>query len=189
MKATKTTTAVETAKTISIAELANLLTTIGGGQMVNVTTLTNVDMNKTGNPLANCVVRKLQTREYQFGSNYERAVGNHEEKETGERTFEAEGLRYGQWLVVNRIITHNGTNYARFYLVKNALPTILYLVNGAIANKTQLEIIHQFERKKSASKKQSAVGIPEEEQVKPINVKFENIISLKTGGITYTIAE
>ncbi len=189
MKATKNTpVSAVSAKTINTAELKAVLADLKGCVMLNLTTLTDAKLNKRGNPLANCIVRKLQTKVCQFGYSYENAVNNRLEKQGDERTFVAESLPYGTWEIPNKFIAHNGTTYVRFYLLKGAEPTTIYMVNGAIANKAQMEIIRQFEPKHAPSNTQSAEGL-NVNQVKPFNVRIDNIVSLSVNGTTYSIAE
>ena len=128
-------------------------------------------------------VTKITTaKNVQIGYNYENAVNNHLAEQGSERNFVAQKLPYGKWYIENKVIEHNGNYQLRYYIVANTKCESEYFVNGIAATPTQLADIKRLLRSKAPSGTQSAVGL-DERQVKPQNVKFENILSIKINGV------
>jgi len=130
------------------------------------------------------IVSKIVRTNCQLNYSYEKAVNNRLEKQGDERVFVAQSLPWGEWLVPNKIITHNGTLYLRYYDVANAETKSLWFVNGRPATAEEFAKILEYLREKKAkseNKTQTAVGLVEN-QVKPKVVKFENIMRLVVNG-------
>ena len=72
---------------IKIMKLFDFLLSLNGATIVELTTLSNVEMNKRNNPLYEHNVTKRMSRNVQFGYNYENAVNNRLAKIGEERTF------------------------------------------------------------------------------------------------------
>lgn len=133
----------------------------------------------------NGVVTKLVKAQIQFNYSYENAVNNRLEKQGNEGSFEADKLPWGEWLIPNKIITHKGSLYVRYYDYVGADKNTTWFVNGKVANNEELEKIFTYLRSKdNTSKKQAEFGLVDN-QVKPKVVKAENIISMRVGGATY----
>lgn len=176
---------------ISKNGLYDLLASIKGATIVSLVTLSDVRMRKTNNPLIGHSVQKQTYRVCQFGYSYENAVNNRLEKQGDERTFVAESLAWGEWAVPNKIISHKGEFYGRFYSMKGQSEhtTVIYFVDGVVANKEQMAIIKEFEQvSKSGSGRQSAEGL-EENQVKPFNAGFKTILTIKVNGEEYQVEQ
>ena len=141
-------------------------------------------MRKTGNPLADAKVEKLVSKTCQFGYSYENAVNNRLDKVGVTEDFKADSLAWGEWLIPNKVITHKGKFYGRFYTMQNAECTTIYFVNGRVANPSELAIIEQFAYESGESKKQAESGLIEN-QVKPMNYEFSKILSIRVNGQTY----
>lgn len=121
----------------------------------------------------------------QFGYSYENAVNNRIERELGaERTFEAEPLAWGEWVVPNKIITHKNELYGRFYTMPNASVEVVYMVGNRTATAEEVAVIKSLEPKSSYSNRQAEVGLTDH-QVQPRCYKSSNILSLTTNGWTY----
>ena len=130
-------------QTINSNSILAVLNTIKHGTFVGVHSLTEPKMRKTNNPFNGHLVQKMTIQTLQFGYSYENAVNNRIEG-SGE-TFVAEPLKWGEWLIPNKVITHKGKLYARFYKVDNSTePNVTYLIDGVIATDEQEEIIKSF---------------------------------------------
>ena len=122
-----------------------------------------------------------------LGWGYENSVNNRLQAQGDERTFVAEKLPYGEWVkgMENKVIMHKGEFYMRAYKMNNAKYVVEYFVNGIPATAAQVSLI---KAKEAAAKKPSNTQASEglvENQVRPFNVKFENILELKVSGETY----
>lgn len=162
---------------LSFSELVNELQSTKGCQFINLVSMTTPKMNKTNNPYYGRI-QKVSTAQMQFGYDYERAVNNRLIKEGKEPNFTTEKLPYGKWLFKNKVIEHKGTFYIRTYSVKNSFPKVQYLLDGVEVSKDMLDDIKRYIKEDtSSSSKQDYFGL-EDNQVKPKNYKFDNIISL-----------
>ena len=178
-----------------IMKLFDFLLSLNGATIVELTTLSNVEMNKRNNPLYEHNVTKRMSRNVQFGYNYENAVNNRLAKIGEERTFTTSHLPWGEWAVlengkraVNKIIAHKGNFYGRFYVLNSGTTTpTTYYVDGKPATASALATIKQFERKqvRKDNERQNAEGLTEN-QVKPFTVKFGDILAIKVNGIEHT---
>ena len=124
-------------------------------------------------------ITKVTNMVCQFGYSYENAVKNRINKAGGDpENFQAETLPWGNWIVPNKFIEHNGAIYARFYTMKNGKSESTYYINGETASAAETEIIKQFLPKRSTSVKQSAAGLTDN-QVTPFNINIDNILQIK----------
>lgn len=171
-------------KNILSSSLLDVLSTINNGSFVSVHSLTEPKMKKTGNPLNGHKVQKMTIQTLQWGYCYQNAVNNR----ISEGEFVAEPLAWGEWLIPNKVISHKGKLYARFYKVDNesAKPNTLWLVDGAIATEEEESIIKAFLVESSYSARQAEVGLTEH-QVKPRNFGFDSIIGLAVNGEMYNV--
>ena len=167
------------------SSLLALLSNLNGASFVNLTTITEPKMKKTGNPFADCKVQKMTTQVMQFGYSYENAVNNRTDKDI---EFVAEPLKWGEWLIPNKVITHKGNLYARFYKVGNEKAKTIFLIDGFIASAEQTEIIKSFLPAPSESNRQAEVSLTDN-QVKPRDFAFKSIVGLKVNGETYKVVE
>jgi len=126
-------------------------------------------------------VTKVVKANIQLNYDYESAVNRRLEKQGDNGNFTAQSLPYGQWLIPNKVITHNGKLYLRAYQVSGARVETTYFINGAVATNEQRTLLNEhFAQKNNNSNTQESVGLVEN-QVKPFNVAFENIIALRCG--------
>ena len=167
-------------------ELAQMLINLNGATICNLTYITDAKLLKRGNPLKDCKVDKIESLVCQFGYNYQNSVNNRLEKQGDEREFVADSLPWGKWIVVNKIIEHNGELYARFYVMQGGKREVLYLVNNEIATSAQVEVIKQFTPARKESNRQAESGLTEN-QCKPFTINLKNVISLKVNGEEYRL--
>ena len=178
MNATNNTTAVNTMNAVVNA----VVSTIKVGTLVRLTTLTTPKMNKRGNPYFDRV-QKLCVQTAQWGYSYENAVNNRLDKIGENADFVADKLSWGEWVIPNKVITHKGELYLRFYTTENANMQVLYLLDGRVATAEETKAILTFIPQRAESKRQSESGLTEH-QVQPMSIKVENIVRVVGGGKT-----
>lgn len=169
------------------SEIFEILAGIKGHRMVHITTLTDVRMNKTGNPFYGRV-QKMTSVGVSFNRSYENSVNNKIEKNGGERTFKSEPLPYGEWIkgLENKMYEHKGVVYVRFYTKPNEVAKVTYYLDGVAIEKGSMmekEIMAWIPTKSHTSKKQEDAGLSKEEQVYPYGVKLENILRVAFKGV------
>lgn len=166
------------------ANILSVLSSIANGTFVGMTSLTEPKMRKTNNPFNGHKVQKYTIQTLQWGYSYENAVNNRTDCDT---EFVAEPLKWGEWLIPNKVITHKGKLYARLYKVDNGVaPQVTYLIDGVIATEEQERIIKSFLIAPSESRRQAEVGLTEH-QVKPRDFAFDSIVAIRTQGEEYEI--
>ena len=155
---------------------------VRSGEICTLETLSIVKMNKRNNSFYNRVVKYVECQ-MQWGYNYQNATNNHLEKKGLEREFVADSLPFGEWVVPNKVITHKGESYLRFYTLNNNYNTkVVYFIDGREATKEEIEEMKPFLPKVAESQKQSEMGLDMREQVKPRTYKVGSIISIKVDG-------
>lgn len=174
----------------TMVEIFNALASVKGHQFVGVVTETSVRMNKTGNPYFGRVT-KVTTSRVSFNYSYENACNNRAEKEGYDRNFVTESLPWGQWIdgQTNRLISHKGGVFVRFYKIPTELPKVTYYLDGVEVtdNSVLNEIFSYIPQRSDYSKKQAEAGIVDiEKQCKPYAVALENILRITIGGVTYS---
>lgn len=145
-----------------------------------ITTLTQVQMVKRGNPYKDTPILKYAIRNCKFGGNYENAVNNHIERVGGARDFKADSLPWGKWKVFGRTIDNHGTIHGRFQTLPNAVIKSVYIIDGRVATESEVEIIKRFEKKHNSTKQDNA-GLHGKEQVSVYSPKLENILKVVWG--------
>lgn len=158
---------------------------VKGCQFIGLTYQSAVKLNKAQTALIGGSVTKIVSGAFQFNYSYENAVNNRLERQGGEREFVAESLKWGAWVdgMANKVITHKGLFYLRFYGVANQLLHVIYYVDGGEASEEQIALIKEFTAPKQTAT-QTAVGLTEN-QVVARSVCFDNIIKIAIGGETF----
>ena len=167
-------------------ELISVLANLKGGTMVYLTSLTEINVPSY---IGLGKVQKFCRQSMQVGCSYENSVNNRLERKGLSRSFHFSNLRWGRWLIVNRVITHNGKFYGRFYKTANSNPQISYLVNGRNATAREIAIIKCYDSQYSFSRKQSQYGLSATEQTNVRNYELSHIISLSAEGETYKVVK
>lgn len=165
--------------------LYNIISNIKGCQIATIEQQTIVKIPKKYGIKGQ--VEKYFNGQVQLNYNYENAVNNRLGKQGDERSFNAEPLKWGEWEIANKVITHKGERYLRYYSFNGTNKSIVqYYVDGRKATEEETAIIKEYvATSKKPSATQSAEGLIEN-QVKPRVVKFSNILSLNVNGNTYT---
>jgi hypothetical protein len=133
-------------------------------------------------------VTKIVETNVQLNYNYLSVVRKRIERKGGDpNAFTEEKLPWGTWEIVNKVITHKGERYLRYYAINDGNPaSVTYFVDGVPASPKQVADIKAYlASKDKSSDKQSACGLEDGEQVMPRSVKFSNVLSLNTDGETY----
>ena len=130
-------------------------------------------------------VTKRVSGSVQLFYSYENAVNNRLEAAGEERTFEAQSLPWGEWLIPNKLIAHNGEIYLRYYTYAGGHLDTEYFVAGRPATDDEVALIKAWKESKSkTSHTQEAAGL-EENQVRPCALNVKNIITLQAGKCQY----
>ena len=164
--------------------LYDLLKEVKGCQFAHVVLKTKVGVPKK---LGLGVVEKVFDGNVQLNYSYENAVNNRLEKKGLQSDFDALSLPWGEWEIPNKIVSHHGKQYMRYYLVRcsddNKKPKVRFLVNGRDATDSEIDTIKPYVNK-SYSKRQASKGLTEN-QVSARVVEFCNILEVNVGGKKY----
>ena len=143
-------------------------------QFASVEFISEVKMNKKGNPYYGRVQRVTKAS-LLFYSGYHKTCLARQKEQTGEQTFTKGSLPWGSWVVFNKIITHNRSEYLRFYRYGKA-EKFAYLVDGEFATEEQTKEIALWDKAQPFfSAKQARFGILKK-QVEPVSIKVENLV-------------
>jgi hypothetical protein len=161
--------------------LMQILNESNGSKIATVTYLSSISGTK--NLVGGNATKRVHTQ-VMLGWSYENSVNNRLQAQGDARTFIAEQLPYGAWVagMENKVILHKGELYMRAYKMKGAKYVAEYFVNGIPATAAQVALLKAKEAAaKKPSNTQAAEGLVVN-QVKPFNIKFENILELKVSG-------
>ena len=164
--------------------LFNLVAESKGAKIATVEYITSIDNVKK---LVGGNAHKVVRTQIGLGWGYENSVNSRLEAQGDDRTFVSQGLPKGMsWIVLNKILQHtNGTRYVRCYKMKGVPYEAEYFVNGAPATAAQVALLKAKENSRhQPSATQAAEGLVTN-QVKPFNIKFENVLVMKVGGEIY----
>ena len=131
-----------------------------------------------------------RTQHVAYNWNYENAVNNQRKREGITEKFVSQGLPWGEWVEggENKIITHKGEYYLRYYDGKKANKnngtgeSIYHYEDGTELTEQELELMKQFKSK--AKPKSKTQGV--EEEVQPRAIKINGLNRVTIGGNTYT---
>ena len=158
-----------------------------GATQISVVTRKSADLKKRNNPLYGCV-EKIVSATYDFGGDYENRVNEALDASGINAEFKSGKLLWGVWKVVGRVIEHNGKLYVRGYRTDDV--KVEYIVNGVSATPEEIATIKEFSKGgSSVVGTQSAMGLNESEQVKPVAIDFDTIVTIEIDGTSYSIAE
>ena len=161
--------------------LFSLISSIRGNQFANIMYIADggIPQYVLGKGVR---VSKLVRTDAQIGYSYENAVNNRLEKQGDERTFEAESLPWGEWEIPNKVISHKGERYLRYYVPANADIKSVWFVDGKVASADEFaKIMAYLTAKKKGSNRQAEAGLVNN-QVVAKAIKFSNILRLAVNG-------
>lgn len=147
------------------------------GQLVTCTT--PILTGGKSNPLQGRVT-KVTTQNVQIGTDYEAAVNRQAGREanSNQGAFKSQGLPEGQtWVIPKKVIQKKSGLQMRYTIQNHKKPKVEYFLDGKPIDKSEIE--HCLPKRYSSAK-QKEFG--NEAEIKPRDVKFENIISLKIRG-------
>ena len=148
-------------------ELIQILKLINKSTFINLVTVTEVRMNKTGNPYHNQIV-KLTRCNYLIGNDYEKRVNTNDLKEGGEGYFETKessvGVHVSKCVLFNEGLNRFYLEYEKFDEVK---PNVEYEFQG---NSILKVLFENYMVKKSSTTRQ-----PQERVVKFQAFKMSSI--------------
>jgi hypothetical protein len=167
-------------KNININELANLLMGLPKNTPCELTTLTEVKMKKTNNPLFDRVTKQAVANVL-VNFCYEDEVNRELAKEGKEFNFESAERKWGANLGDTGLVTHNGGLYlpARFLNVKESK----YFVDGD-TEIPKVEVEPFLPAKKEGSGRQGTV-----EEVVVRSYKIASVKQLVIKGETYVVTQ
>lgn len=175
---------------ISVSELVKLVDNVKCCQFCSISYVTpasSLDKKFIGgktNPFNGHVSAITSMSGIQINASYEKAVNN---RIKGEKDFKAESLPWGEWFIPNKVITHKGKMYLRFYVTKSAKTEKAYYYDGERVDEEMAKDIASNIRESKPSARQAEVGISEEDMVKPFTVAAENISAITLNGTTYIV--
>ena len=162
---------------VTESELVSLMMTVNGSTFINLVTETDVRMNKTGNPYFGRV-KKMSSRNYLIGNDYEKRVVTNGEKE-GVDGFEVGELKGKHH--VSKCVLQSDKDESVFYLMVELFdeipPIVEYSCEGDPIEKQLFEdyMVKVYENKSQ----------PQERKVKVITPKFSSIKRLSMNGVVY----
>ena len=176
---------------VSVNQLVEIMKTIMFNTYVGILSVTEPDMNKTGNPFwdkpnKRFTVKKVSHCSYR-SSNYKVRVEKNMEREGIEGDFEPQKPSGRTRLEGTdcMYVSDKDPNQLYFGVERfdKSKPTVVYTdLNGNKLNETDLKILKSFINKPSENTSQ-----PQEKKVSVICFKVQNIKEFTTNGITYQV--
>lgn len=147
-----------------------------------IITKTTPKMNKTANPYFGRVEKVSIYKNAMLGCSYTNIVNNRLESEGKERNFTAQAPKGKKFY--NSFFYQSEKDENTFYLKiafykERSQITSNFLIDGNIATPNQIQEIKNFLPKNSSSAAHQ--GLSEENEVKMITVKFENVCTILQG--------
>lgn len=174
-------------KTITYSQLLAKLATINGLAIIGLHALTDTKARKTGNPFGQ-VFKQVSTVGF-VGANYEDAVNREAIRQDGYAEFQAEKLPWGQWLIRNKVIEHNGKLYLRTQTTPGnrrkqpAKVTAYRTANGQFVSREDIKPFLPVARE--SNKQQKETGIDQTVWVR--TYAFDSIQRIRIAGQTYSL--
>ena len=168
--------------------MKNLYDLVSGTKGAKIATVEYVTTIEGVKKLIGGTAHKIVRTQIGLGWGYENCVNGRLEAQGDDRTFVSQGLPKGmRWVVLNKILEHdNGTRYVRCYKMQGVHYEAEYFVNGTRATAAQVALLKAKESARhQPSATQAAEGLVTN-QVKPFNIKFENVLVMSVSGETYT---
>ena len=171
-------------KSISHKQLYNLIANTKGAAIVGIVALTDAKARKTNNPFGT-IFKQIRTVAF-VGADYENSVNREMSRQDTDGVFKTETLPWGQWEILNKIISHNGEFYLRTQSTPGqrriqAAKVLSY--RDELGKFVSYEQIKQFLPEARESTKQQAAGLNKTIWVR--TYKFSSIQRIRINGETY----
>lgn len=164
----------------NVNEFVESVRNINGFAAMTIVKTTNIV--KKSCPIKGNITERVEYSHIAIGTSYENAVNNRNEMVNGNRDFVSESLTWGEWYIPNKVISHKGNFYLRYYIAKNTQPTRTLFIDGREATESEVEIIDAYRTGgNNNSNRQAELGIATADQVKPRVVNIANIVRFKFG--------
>lgn len=164
------------------SQFASLLAAKKGAMILSIVSDTKPDFYKRGCPFSE--IRKVEYKRVVSGAKYQDAVIRQ-----GGEGFKAGPLPYGNFAseeLTNKVIKTDSGKYQLRTQSRNPRKPIktTWVADGEVVD---YQVIKQYLKPPSESKKQAEVGVTGKKQVKPRNFDFPNILKVTYGKMEYTL--
>jgi len=164
-------------KAVTKSALLETLESVNSCQAVSINTLTDVKMNKIGNPFYGRVT-KASTVNGLIGFSYGNAVNNQLGREDKELDFKPHERKWGVRDGV--LIRHKGKNYVE--LKVQSVSSTVYFLDG---EEIELAELGDWVKKRKAPKSQEGI----EKKIILADYNLDGIVSMRLMGEAYEIVE
>lgn len=166
-------------KTITHKQFVEMLSARRGANILGILTETEPKANKTGNPYKQ--IKKIVHQTVVTGARYKEAI-----LKQGAESFELDPLPYGEYVIDNKVIKHNGEMQLRTVFRNSPKPVkVQFIADGKEVTR---EVVDKYLSKSKPSAKQERVGVTGKRQVKVRNYKLSNIKEVRMNGEKYILA-
>jgi hypothetical protein len=166
-------------QTITHKQFVEMLSARRGATILGLLTETEPKAKKTGNPYKE--IKKIVHQTVVTGAKYKEAI-----LKQGAESFDSDPLPYGEYVVDNKVIKHNGEMQLRTVFRNAPKPVKVQFV--ADGEEVAKETISKYLINSSPSAKQERVGVKGKKQVKVRNFKLSNIKEVRMNGEKYILA-
>ena len=173
---------------ITHAQFIATVAALRGAVIIGLRATVDTRARKTGNPFG-AIAKRVRAVGF-VGANYGNAVVREGARQgAGDAaTFTPEPLPWGEWLVANKVIVHNGEHYLRTESTpgqRNRQPARVLGYIGEQGQPLSHAQVAPFLPAKRESAKQQAHGLTETVHVR--TYKLSNIETVRFGGKTYRL--
>lgn len=142
------------------------------------------------NPFKDNKVQKITImRNVALGYDYQRNVNLRLERKGIDKTIETKkpsGKSWFDYPYILQSVSNNEKHYLRCTMRPSMKSVSVYLIDGQLCkDEKQLNELKKWTEKKSSSKKQAALGLSEEEQVKVFDYSVDSILIVEQGDKIY----
>ena len=176
-------------KKINAHQLQDVINLIPGHRFITITTETDYRMNKRNNPYFGNVTKRC-TANVQIGFDYENAVNNRQEKETGERNFTAQERTWGGKVDNKTVSKVEANSDVKQYVAlgyKSKPSSVTYFLKDTGAEVNIDDIKMYAVSKPTTAEVAAKQGVSEENAVVYRNVKMGNVKEITYNGVHYII--
>lgn len=166
-------------KTITLQNLIALLRDVKGAKPATIVAVTDVKMNKKGNPYVDRATKMVVSNVF-INFIYANSVNKALIKQGDEATFVPKARKWGQHIAGTPLIEHNGNFYLECRFLNATHP--VYMVDGQIVDKSILE---PFIAEKSSNADHQ--GLDKENEIIVRDFKLINIREIKINKEHYQI--